>query len=1034
MDYRKLILSVFYSIVISQCTAQLIERPNVEFITEKEGLPFNSVSLFVKDKQGFLWVGGPDGLARYDGYNFIPIQSGKENDALPNNFVMSLLVDRQGMIWVGHLSGDVSRIDPATFKVWHTKIKNATDLPVQKIFCDSRGEIYCYVSLLGFHRFNKEKNEFTFISALNNLPKKGVAPSNNYNIVGDIYEDTNHVFWFTTANGIYRMLPPYEAFEHISTLSSDTNRPATVHQILPDGGQGFWLSTYGSGIIHFDLKTDRYETYLFQEGYPGTSNIVNTIAKKNDSELWVTNPGLGFGTFNLSSKKFSFFQNETLNGLVCSSLMVDSLGILWIDSDRGLMKWDLEDSRFHFLKLNVSRSDNHDYYAVENIFVEVSTGRKIIGTSFADGLHVFNADGKETILGYSYLPNAEPYQITREIFKDRNGNILVLTRDFLYRLTATNQLIKVDGPTDLLKPNELPYFYRIIQSTNGDLWIASSRSGLFHFDKQLKNWDRITVESPNSILENRIFGLLEDKAHRIWLAHSRKGISVYDPLNRTFSYFKNSEKDSTSLISNIFSDIAQTPEGEIWIATVKGISIFNEQIGSFKSMTIANGLPSEIISSVISDEEGNIWAVTNKGLVRIERKTHHITRFDIHDGLRGIYSSFELVNGGDHQIYVCTTQGYYSFNPASVMVHKRKNASIFITAIENQNSPLKNFNTSQALKIDYQSNSLSFEFASLNYLPRRNKYHYKMDGLDNAWSETNINRITYSGIPSGSYTFRVQLVGDENTEATVKIIVATPFWRQIWFRLLLISIGVIGVYLGYRVRLSQIRQEEKLKSDFNSKLAEVEMKALKAQMSPHFIFNSLNSINRYIVKSEPEKASVYLTKFSKLIRLILDNSNNKIISLEQELNAIRLYIELESLRFENKFSYSLTVQDELNPASIGIPPMLIQPFVENAIWHGLLHKNNNGHLDIKINRYAGGLQCVIMDNGVGRKKAAELKSKSVNKEKSYGMKITKDRLAMLNGESSISDVEIIDIIDREGNAQGTKVIIKILTAELEPDF
>ncbi|MBI3218237.1 MAG: histidine kinase [Bacteroidetes bacterium] len=233
---------------------------------------------------------------------------------------------------------------------------------------------------------------------------------------------------------------------------------------------------------------------------------------------------------------------------------------------------------------------------------------------------------------------------------------------------------------------------------------------------------------------------------------------------------------------------------------------------------------------------------------------------------------------------------------------------------------------------------------------------------------------------------------------------------------------------------AQLKHAEKLKREFNQQLADVEMKALKAQMNPHFIFNSLNSINWYIIKSESEKASLYLTKFSKLIRLILDNSNHKIISLDQEMSALKLYLDLEVLRFNEKFTYSIAIQPELNPLSIGVPPMIIQPFVENAIWHGLLHKESVGKLEIQIDTMPGGIQCIITDNGVGRKKAGELKSKAADKEKSYGMNITRDRLDMLNRESTVASIEIIDLEDEHNQPLGTKVIVKIVSAELEPEF
>lgn len=210
------------------------------------------------------------------------------------------------------------------------------------------------------------------------------------------------------------------------------------------------------------------------------------------------------------------------------------------------------------------------------------------------------------------------------------------------------------------------------------------------------------------------------------------------------------------------------------------------------------------------------------------------------------------------------------------------------------------------------------------------------------------------------------------------------------------------------------------------KMSEVEMQALRAQMNPHFIFNCLNSINRYIVKSDQATASLYLTKFAKLIRLILDNSNSKNVILSNELEALKLYIDMEALRFDKKFSYKIIVDPSVAADSIEVPPLIIQPYVENAIWHGLLHMPTVGHLNIHISLPGSNmLQCVIEDNGIGREKAKELRSKSVTTKKSLGMKLTENRLSLLNKHAELNaSVEIIDLVN-DNEAAGTKVILKI---------
>ncbi len=223
------------------------------------------------------------------------------------------------------------------------------------------------------------------------------------------------------------------------------------------------------------------------------------------------------------------------------------------------------------------------------------------------------------------------------------------------------------------------------------------------------------------------------------------------------------------------------------------------------------------------------------------------------------------------------------------------------------------------------------------------------------------------------------------------------------------------------------KEAERILMDTQQKMADVEMQALRAQMNPHFIFNCLNSINRYIVKSDQATASLYLTRFAKLIRLILDNSNSKTITLTNELEALRLYIEMESIRFEKKFSYTIKVDDSVHPDSIYVPPLIIQPYVENAIWHGLLHKESAGHLFVHICCGSKSvLECIVEDNGVGRDKAKELKSKSASNKKSLGMQLTEDRLALLNKNAELNaSVEILDLKTEAGEAAGTRVILKI---------
>jgi tetratricopeptide (TPR) repeat protein len=235
--------------------------------------------------------------------------------------------------------------------------------------------------------------------------------------------------------------------------------------------------------------------------------------------------------------------------------------------------------------------------------------------------------------------------------------------------------------------------------------------------------------------------------------------------------------------------------------------------------------------------------------------------------------------------------------------------------------------------------------------------------------------------------------------------------------LLLLVIGVI-ISIIYKRR----RDKEQLTMDFKKQLAQAETKALRAQMNPHFIFNSLNSINSFVMDQKHEIASDYLIKFSKLIRLILDNSRSETISIEKELETLKLYVVLEAARFDNKFKCVYHIAEDVETNSIMIPPMLLQPFVENAIWHGLMQKEGPGTIRIEIAmKNEEFLNISIEDDGIGREKAAELKSKSAT-HKSHGLKVTSQRIEMMNKLNSTgAKVNIVDLKDEQGNATGTRV-------------
>ncbi|MEP7111412.1 MAG: histidine kinase, partial [Ferruginibacter sp.] len=347
------------------------------------------------------------------------------------------------------------------------------------------------------------------------------------------------------------------------------------------------------------------------------------------------------------------------------------------------------------------------------------------------------------------------------------------------------------------------------------------------------------------------------------------------------------------------------------------------------------------------------------------------------------------------------------------------------------------YDVPEHLSLAYDNNYLSFQFVGITMQsPKKVKYRFKLEGLDENWSAlTDRTEAPYGNLPHGKYTFKVRAMNSDgywSREFNYSFTIRPPWWFTWWAYVLYIALLAVGIWSVVYYRLKSLRREleerkkEQQLTELKQQKTEFEMQALRAQMNPHFVFNSLNSINMFILENNKLQASEYLSKFSRLVRLILQNSQEAFIPLEKELEALQLYLELESLRFEQKFGYKISIDDEIDTTALKVPPLIIQPYVENAIWHGLMHKKEKGHLEIELYQQQEILFCRITDDGVGRKTAAELRSKSASTYKSVGMGITASRIALIQQrKQNETSITINDLVFPDGNPGGTEVLIKI---------
>ncbi|MEJ2544753.1 MAG: histidine kinase [Calditrichaceae bacterium] len=408
--------------------------------------------------------------------------------------------------------------------------------------------------------------------------------------------------------------------------------------------------------------------------------------------------------------------------------------------------------------------------------------------------------------------------------------------------------------------------------------------------------------------------------------------------------------------------------------------------------------------------------------------------FSNNDGADGLKSNmynivafFKFENG---ELGFAGINGLNIFHPENIISNTYV-PPIYITNFKKFDQPVNSdidLTDISQIELSYNDNYFTIEFVSLDFShPEKNRYAYKMEGVNEHWIHSkNENFATYTNIDPGEYEFKVRgtnsdgvwnMEGDELT-----IVIKPPFWMTWWFKLIIISI--ITLSLVYTLFI--IIKREKQKTAINKKISELKLQALQAQMNPHFIFNTINAIQFFINKKDNESAYFYLTKFSRLLRRTLENSEELRIPLEEELETLKLYLELQLLRYGNKFSYHIDIDPKLDTHMIEIPSMVFQPYIENSIQHGFSSTRKGGKLEISIKQKDDMLVCDIVDNGVGIKKSLSLKKEKGSTHISSGMKLTAERLEIINtAHKDNINVSINDLNDTNRKETGTRVTLQI---------
>jgi hypothetical protein len=481
--------------------------------------------------------------------------------------------------------------------------------------------------------------------------------------------------------------------------------------------------------------------------------------------------------------------------------------------------------------------------------------------------------------------------------------------------------------------------------------------------------------------------------------------------------------DSIQIISlvksaNSFPVYALTFEGKIY------------QIDSGFTLKLVTQIPEKVIPNDLLVFDGILYVGTNSGLFKYDLITKKWTSLSRYSGLASDDVRSVLVH--NDQLWLATGKGLQSIPQG--LSEKRKTGKIYLKALYRDSEKL-NPNTELILNYDQ---SLSFILEAAHYTSNEMfRYAYRLPMIDSSWNivPATSKEISIPSIPPGEFSVEIKFIdylgNDSENMILLHGLVIPPFWQRWWFYMLIGLVGVLLAYLLSRYRIAKLKAKqiaELHKMRLENELRLSQQIALKAQMNPHFIFNVLNSIKGYIYENDKKKAAAYLSDFSDLVRRILTMSAQPSVRLSEELETLATYIRLEQMMLDGNFLYEENVSAEVDTSGIRIPVLLIQPFIENAFQHGLRHKSGEKKLSLRV--YFESAKSILVieitDNGIGREKSTELNAMTRQNHKSFAVESSSKRIELINEEKSgLVGVEILDMHDEIGNANGTRVVIKI---------
>lgn len=946
-----------------------LPEPVLHNFTTDNGLPSNVVHGLAQDTVGYLWLATSRGACRFDGHTFQCYSVGA-NPA--DNSLGTVQIDQHNRAWFLSESGNIYNIEDERVTPYGYNWR------VQSYISDFKRPIK------GSLHIDRYENLHLSIKGRGRIEitREGV---------------------FSELKGVHKEnLVVFERKEDGTILFTQPQNPKTQDLLLLDPYMPFRFSVrelIGNNQVgqNFKLIFYQHNEFILTVGSKAFRITNGKILAERDfgseiiwantdssNRLWIA-PSSG-GIYCFDDGNFGSTHTKLLlRGIVVTSMLTDMQGGSWFST--------LTHGIFYSPNINITCLTQTSKL-LNNRLTSVHKSKRGLVLGYEGG-------GISTLRGgrveHIALGTNSPI---RYIGGNPNSDGLVVCSRELYIIT---------GPT----PSEVELAAEPIMATpsaDGGYWVASTEGFL-----RIRG-GKIVLDSKQEFgFGHAVNALHEDADGTLWIGSSLGLHHLIGEQLVPVSY-------TTKIITHPISAICSTPNGVLWVATMgQGLIRLEDEAYSF--IGTIQGLACNAIRNIFAHGD-DIWVCTGRGVQRVRVSlVGGVEVLTLNRFLGLPTNDIRMGIAVSNTIHLATAEGLCIFDiDLSKMGIREVQTQIVSLIADGVAMPTD----AVPLELRYGADIVRIEYRHLCYRSMgQTKFRYKLYGLDTSWIETQSRFAFFTHLPKGDYHFVVQTQlpsGTWGEQASLPFSISPPYWQTTGFMLISAFIFSIFIFWIYRLRVDAIRKRNELVNNINI----YKQQSLMQQMNPHFIFNTLNSIQLYILQNEPISSHKYLTMFARLIRVTLDNSQRKTITIKEELEALRLYLELEALRLENSFSYSIDVADS-NILKYRVPTLLIQPFVENSIWHGIMLKDSqSGRVTIELRGVDNHIICSIVDDGIGRKAAQTIHEQQNRSHNSLGYRITSQRIELLNTlYGNRFSISYTDPHDSEGKSFGTRVELRI---------